>query len=152
MVSLRAHGRILCGPLCRLFNIGPKIGPPPGPFFRLSRPKMDLTTGRQSPSLFDKWHGIFYMPSRTGTAGHTRAFDSPVTEHWGKSRHVQFMWDSNRQHIGSESNALPTEPSRLPALAPNFPKSKIFACTFCSPLICDAAVDHQGLYGFSFKH
>ena len=21
------------------------------------------TTGRQSPSLFDKWHGIFYMPS-----------------------------------------------------------------------------------------
>ena len=22
------------------------------------------TTGRQSPSLFDKWHGIFYMPSR----------------------------------------------------------------------------------------
>ena len=82
------------------------------------------------------------MPSRTGTAGHTRAFDSPVTEHWGKSRHVQFMWDSNRQHIGSESNALPTEPSQLPALAPNFPKSKIFACTFCSPLICDAAVDH----------
>ena len=23
------------------------------------------TTGRQSPSLFDKWHGIFYMSSRT---------------------------------------------------------------------------------------
>ena len=22
------------------------------------------TTGRQSPSLFDKWHGIFYMTSR----------------------------------------------------------------------------------------
>ena len=29
------------------------------------------TTGRQSLSLFDKGHGIFYMPSRTGTAGHT---------------------------------------------------------------------------------
>ena len=24
-------------------------------------------TGRQPPSLFDKWHGIFYMPSRTNT-------------------------------------------------------------------------------------
>ena len=36
------------------------------------------TTRRQSPSLFDKCHGIFYMPSRTDTAGHTKAFDS-----WG---------------------------------------------------------------------
>ena len=30
------------------------------------------TTGRQSPSLFDKWHGIFYMPSRIDEAGHTK--------------------------------------------------------------------------------
>ena len=37
------------------------------------------TTGRQSPSLCDKWHGIFYMPSRTDTAGHTKALDYPVT-------------------------------------------------------------------------
>ena len=30
------------------------------------------TTGRQSPSLFDKWHGIFYMPSRIEpTSAHT---------------------------------------------------------------------------------
>ena len=27
------------------------------------------------PSLFDKWHGMFYMPSRTDTAGHTKAID-----------------------------------------------------------------------------
>ena len=27
-------------------------------------------TGRQPPSLFDKWHGIFYMLSHTVTAGH----------------------------------------------------------------------------------
>ena len=33
------------------------------------------TTGRQSPSLFDKWHGIFYMPSRIDEAGHTKAFE-----------------------------------------------------------------------------
>ena len=72
------------------------------------------TAERQSPSLFDKWHGNFHMPSRTGTAGHTRAFDNPVTEHWGESRNVQSMWDSNRQHIGSDSNTLPTEPSGLP--------------------------------------
>ena len=51
------------------------------------------------------------MPSRIDTAGHTKAFDYPVAEHWG-NRNVQFReWDSNRQHIGSQSNALPTEPS-----------------------------------------
>ena len=31
------------------------------------------TTGRQSPSLINKWHGIFYMPSRIDEAGHTKA-------------------------------------------------------------------------------
>ena len=46
-------------------------------------------TGRQSPSLSDKWHGIFYMPSRIDTAGHTKAFDYPVMEQWGENRNVQ---------------------------------------------------------------
>ena len=55
------------------------------------------------------------MPSRIDEAGHTKAFDYPVAEHWGESRNVQFRgWDSNRQHIGPESNALPTEPPRFP--------------------------------------
>ena len=73
------------------------------------------TTGRQSPSLCDKWHGIFYMPSRIDEAGHTKAFDDPVAEHWGESRNVQFRrWDSNRQHISPESNVLPTVPPRFP--------------------------------------
>ena len=73
------------------------------------------TTWRQSPSLFNKWHGIFYMPSRIDTAGHTKAFGYPVAEHWGESRNVQVRgWHSNRQPIGLESNALPTEPPRLP--------------------------------------
>ena len=59
------------------------------------------TTGRQSPSLCDKWHGIFYMTSCIDEAGHTKAFDYSVAEHWGESRNVQFRgWDSNRQHIG----------------------------------------------------
>ena len=72
------------------------------------------TTGRQSPSLFDDADGIFYMPSRIDEAGHTKPFDYPVAEHWGENRNVQFRgWDSNRQHIGPESNALPTEPPRF---------------------------------------
>ena len=32
------------------------------------------TTGTRCPTLFDKWHGIFHMPSRTDTTGHTKAF------------------------------------------------------------------------------
>ena len=55
------------------------------------------------------------MPSRIDEAGHTKAFDFPVAEHWGESRNVQFRgWDSNRQQIGLESNAPPTEPPRFP--------------------------------------
>ena len=55
------------------------------------------------------------MPSRIDEAGHTKAFDYPVAEHWRESRNVQFLGcDSNRQHIGPESNALPTEPPRPP--------------------------------------
>ena len=30
------------------------------------------------------------MPSRIAEAGHTKAFDYPVAEHWGESRNVQF--------------------------------------------------------------
>ena len=81
------------------------------------------TTGRQSPSLFDKWHGIFYMPSCIDEAGHTKAFDYPVAEHWGESRNVQFRgWDSHRQHIGPESNALPIEPPRFPQTPDTYPR------------------------------
>ena len=72
------------------------------------------TTGRQSPSLFDKWHTIFYMPSRIDMAVHTKAFDYPFAEHWRENRNVQPGEDSNRQYIGSQSNALPTEPSPNP--------------------------------------
>ena len=38
--------------------------------------------GTRCPTLFDKWHGIFYMPNRTDTAGHTKAFIYPVMDHW----------------------------------------------------------------------
>ena len=57
------------------------------------------------------------MPSRIDEAGHTKAFDYPVAEHWGESRNVQFRrWDSNRQQFGPESNALPTEPPGSPGV------------------------------------
>ena len=62
----------------------------------MNETRRNPTTGRQSHSLFDKWHGILYMPSRTGIprvwayqglwlpshtdmAGHTKAFAYPVT-------------------------------------------------------------------------
>ena len=39
------------------------------------------TTGTRCPTLFDKWHGIFYMPrAQTCTPGHTNAFIYPVME------------------------------------------------------------------------
>ena len=62
----------------------------------------------------DKWYGpIFYKPSRIDEAGHTKAFDYPVAEHWGEAKMFR-GWDSYRQHIGPETNALPTEPPRFP--------------------------------------
>ena len=34
------------------------------------------------PTLFDKWHGVFYMPSRTDTDGH-RPISRPLfTQSW----------------------------------------------------------------------
>ena len=59
------------------------------------------TTERQSPSLCDKWHGVFHMPSRIDEAGHTNCLWLPSRGALGESRNVQFRrWDSNRQHIG----------------------------------------------------
>ena len=44
------------------------------------------TTGTRCPTLFDKWHGIFYMPSCTDTVGHAKAYIYPVMDHWGESQ------------------------------------------------------------------
>ena len=69
------------------------------------------------------------MPSRIDEAGHTRAFDYPVAEHWGESRNVQFRgWDSNRQHIGPESNTLPTEPPQFPSCIVQITVDLTFRC------------------------
>ena len=38
------------------------------------------TTGTQCTTIFYKRHGIFYMSSCIDTAGHTKAFDYPVTQ------------------------------------------------------------------------
>ena len=64
------------------------------------------TTGRQPPSPFDKWPGIFYMPSLTDTAVHTKAFDYPVAEHWEGNQHVQPREDSNRQHSEADTREV----------------------------------------------
>ena len=80
--------------------------------YLMNETRRNPTTGRQPPSLFDKWHGIFYMPNRIDEAGHTKAFITQLRSTGGKT--VQPREDSNRQHIGSQSNALPTEPPRFP--------------------------------------
>ena len=66
------------------------------------------TTGTRCPTLFNKWHGICYIPSRTDTAEHTKALDCPVMDHWGKVKVVSFQgeWDSNRQPVGPQFNML----------------------------------------------
>ena len=65
------------------------------------------TTGRQSPTLFDKWHGIFYMPSRIDEAAHTKAFDDPVAEHWGESQRAK------RSLVGLEPTSAHTYESEI---------------------------------------
>ena len=65
------------------------------------------TTGRQSPSLFDKWHRIFYMPSRIDEAGHTKAFDYPVAEHWEESQRTK------RSLVGFEPTRAHTYESEI---------------------------------------
>ena len=61
------------------------------------------TTGRQSPSLSNKWHRIFYMPSRIDTAGHTKAFDYPVTEHWGKAEMFSYAGGTRTDNTSGRS-------------------------------------------------
>ena len=47
------------------------------------------------------------MPSRIDEAGHTKAFDYPVAEHWGESRNVQFRgWDSSTTHRSGVEGVL----------------------------------------------
>ena len=48
-----------------------------------SRRKPTTGTRCPRPTLFDKWHGIFYIPSRTDTAGHTKAFIFSFEFEWG---------------------------------------------------------------------
>ena len=77
------------------------------PVMMMNETRRKPTTGRQSPSLFDKWHGIFYMPSRIDEAGHTKAFDYPVAEHWGESQRTK------RSLVGFEPTSAHTHESEI---------------------------------------
>ena len=77
------------------------------PVMMMNESRRKPTTGRQSPSLFDKWHGIFYMPSRIDEAGHTKAFDYPVAEHWGESQRT------TRSLVGFEPTSAHTYESEI---------------------------------------
>ena len=59
--------------------------------YSMNETRKQTTIGRQSPSLFDKWHGIFYMPSRTGTAGHTSVVFHGVINVNTKAARVETM-------------------------------------------------------------
>ena len=83
------------------------ILPPAVSIYLMNETRRKPTTGRQSPSLFDKWHGIFYMPSRIDEAGHTKAFDYPVAEHWGESQRAK------RSLVGFEPTSAHTYESEI---------------------------------------
>ena len=54
--------------------------------YLMNKTRRKPTTGTGCAALFDKWHRIFYMPSRIDTAGHTKAFDYPIMDHFPVSR------------------------------------------------------------------
>ena len=95
-------------------------------------------TGRQSPSLFNKWHGIFYMPSRIDTAGHTKAFDYPVAEHWGAEMFspARTRTDNTSAHSGRATN------SSIPGLG----RGRM--CEKVSLVTCRRSVVSSGCSGF----
>ena len=68
------------------------------------------TTGTRCPTLFDKWDGIFYMPSRADTAGHAKAFIYPVMDHRGEVKVFRHKTDSNRRPVSPQSNTPTTRP------------------------------------------
>ena len=67
------------------------------------------TTGTRCPALFEKWHGIFYVLSRTDTAGHTKAFIYQVMDHWGESQGALTQGRCGRP-VGPQSNTPTTRP------------------------------------------
>ena len=80
----------------------------------MNETRREPTTGRQSPSLFDKWHGISYNYAQSHRHGWTyhKAFDNPVTEHWGTPKCSVRLGLEPTTYRVSESNALPTELAR----------------------------------------
>ena len=75
-------------------------------------------TGTWCPTLFDKWQRIFYMPSRTDTAGHTKAYIYPVMDCWGKVILLRYKADSKRRPVRPQSNHPDVHPKledQLPA-------------------------------------
>ena len=49
------------------------------------------------------------MPSRIDEAGHTKAFDYPVAEHWGESQNLQFRGWSGAERTTNWATPVPPE-------------------------------------------
>ena len=76
----------------------------------MNKTRRTPTTRTRCPTLFDKWRGVFYMPSCTDTAGHTRAFDYPVVDHWGKVKVLRHISIGRLRPVGPQSTMLTTRP------------------------------------------
>ena len=46
----------------------------------MNETRMKPITGMRCPTLFDKWHGNFSIPSHPDTAGDTKGFEDPVID------------------------------------------------------------------------
>ena len=73
------------------------------------------TTGRQSPSLFDMWHGIFYMPSRIDIVFiflYIRIFNDPLnlrylaSTRWANNRYLLHVHDTSTTTCGTKLSRL----------------------------------------------
>ena len=71
------------------------------------------TTGRQSPTLFDKWHGICYMPSRIDEAGHSKALSQEANDSRRQVRTLLLKrnWLENRSLIATFTHVYPLQPN-----------------------------------------
>ena len=70
--------------------------------YLMNETRRKSTTGRQSPSRFDKWHGIFYMLSRIDTAVHTKALVKGTI--WGHLVPIQLR--STTSNIADYGNSI----------------------------------------------
>ena len=136
--------------ISNLFSpVGSIVSPLPGGWWEGDEIRKKPVTRRRSPTLFLRWQGIFYMPSRKDTAGHTNAFDYPVAEHWGGPVREMALegprptWDTQRILVSC------TQPLRLTSpqgLMRNLSYLDTWQCNkFAVAFFCNTEIDLSGI-------